>query len=83
MLYYERIDTSEGTNPTKSNKSRECMICYYWFFNHEFKFQDYICNGCHDLTKLSVNCSLFRTVFFYIFSLVYTKCLILWTPISL
>ena len=54
MLYYDRIDTSEGTDPTKSNKSRECMICYYWFFNHEFKFQDYICNDCHDLTMLSV-----------------------------
>ena len=54
MLYYDRIDTSEGTDPTKCNKSRECMICYYWFFNHEFKFQDYICNDCHDLTMLSV-----------------------------
>ena len=26
-------------------------------FNHGFKFQDYVCNGCHDLTwlMLSVN----------------------------
>ena len=31
------------------------MICRYWFFNHEFKFQDYVRNGCHDLTILSVN----------------------------
>ena len=57
MLYYNRIDISEGINPTKSNKSRECMICHYWFFNHGFKFQDYVCNGCHDLTMLSVNIS--------------------------
>ena len=27
------------------------------FFNHGFEFQDYICNGCHDLTMLSVNIS--------------------------
>ena len=27
------------------------------FFNHGFKFQDTICNGCHDLTMLSVNIS--------------------------
>ena len=57
MLYYDRIDISEGTDPTKSNKSRECMICHYWFFDHGFKFQDYVCNGCHDLTVLSVNIS--------------------------
>ena len=57
MLYCDRIDKSEGSNPTTSNKSSECMICHYFFFNHGFKFQDYVCNGCHDLTRLSVNIS--------------------------
>ena len=33
------------------------MICYYWFFNHGFKFQDSVCNGCHDLTILSLSMS--------------------------
>ena len=33
------------------------MICHYSFFNHEFKFQEYTCNGYHDLTMLSVNTS--------------------------
>ena len=27
------------------------------FFYHGFKFQEFICNGCHDLTMLSVNIS--------------------------
>ena len=31
------------------------MICNYWFFNHEIKFQNYVCNGCHDLTTLFVD----------------------------
>ena len=31
------------------------MICHYWCFNHGFKFQDSICNSCHDLTLISVN----------------------------
>ena len=57
MLYYDIIDISKGIDPTKSNKSRECMICHYWFFNQEFKFQYYVCNGCHNLTMLSVNIS--------------------------
>ena len=27
ILHYDRIDTSIGIDPTKSNKSRECMVC--------------------------------------------------------
>ena len=27
------------------------------FFNHWFNFQDYVCNGCQNLTMLSVNIS--------------------------
>ena len=40
MLYYDRIDISEGIDLAKSNNSKECMICHYWFFNHVFNFQD-------------------------------------------
>ena len=57
MLYYERIDISEGIDPTKSNKSKECMICHYFFFNNGFKFQDFVCNVCHDLTMVCLNIS--------------------------
>ena len=31
------------------------MICHYWFFNHGFECQDFVCNGCHDLTMVSAN----------------------------
>ena len=31
MLYYDRIDKSEGIDPTKSNRSKECMICHWDF----------------------------------------------------
>ena len=33
------------------------MICHYLFFNYGFKFQDYVCNGCHDLSMLWLNIS--------------------------
>ena len=33
------------------------MICHYWSFNHGFKFQDSVCNGCHVLTILCLNIS--------------------------
>ena len=32
MLQYERIDISEGIDLNKSYKSKECMICHYWYF---------------------------------------------------
>ena len=54
MLYYDKIDISKGNDPTKSNKSGYHMICHYFFFNHGFKFQDYVCNRCHDFEILSV-----------------------------
>ena len=31
MLYYDKIDISEGIDPAKSNNSKECMVCHYWF----------------------------------------------------
>ena len=55
MLYYDRIDISKGTDAAKSNRSKECIICHYRFFNHGFKIQDSACNRCHDLTMLDVN----------------------------
>ena len=50
MLYYDRIDISEGIDPAKCNSSKECMICNDLFYNHGFKFQDSVGSGCHDLT---------------------------------
>ena len=57
MLYYNRIDKSEGIDLAKSNESKECMICHYLFFNRGLEFQDSVCNGCHDLTMLCFNIS--------------------------
>ena len=57
MLHDDRIDISEAIDLAKSNNSKECMICHYWFFNHGFEIQDSVCKGYHDLTMLSVNVS--------------------------
>ena len=44
----ERIDVSEGVDINKSDKSKECMVCYFWVFNDiYFEFQSYACNRCH------------------------------------
>ena len=39
MLYYDRIDVSEGIGVNKTSASKECDICHYWYFlDREFKF---------------------------------------------
>ena len=32
MLYYDRIDFSEGIDVIKTNESKECDICHCWNF---------------------------------------------------
>ena len=54
MLYYDRIDVSEGIDINKTSASKESNICHYWYFlNKRFKFQTYVCNRCHDLLMMS------------------------------
>ena len=48
MIEYERIDVPEGTDVDKKKLSKECDICHYWYFKDiGFKFEPYLCNGCH------------------------------------
>ena len=52
MLEYDRIDISEGININKTNLSKECDICHYWYYkNVGFKYEHYLCNGCHHLMQ--------------------------------
>ena len=56
MLEYDRIDISEGININKTNASKECDICHYWYFlDKAFNYQPYLCNGCHDLRQKPMN----------------------------
>ena len=58
MLYYDRIEVSEGFDVNMTSKSKESNICRYWYFlNKRIKFQSNACNGCHDLLIMSLNLS--------------------------
>ena len=58
MLYYGRIDISEGINFKKTNASKECNIYHCWYFlNTGFKFQPNVCNGFHYLLMMPMNLS--------------------------
>ena len=56
MLEYERIDISEGIDVNKTNLSKECDICHYWYFKDiGFKYENYLWNGCHDLMQKAMS----------------------------
>ena len=56
-MHHHRIDLNKGIDPVESNNSKECILCHYWFFNHGFKFQSFVCIVCHDLAILCLNIS--------------------------
>ena len=48
MLQYEKIDVN------KTSASKECELCHYWFFKDVgFKFEEHVCNKCHDLLTMA------------------------------
>ena len=56
MLDYRRIDISEGIDVDKTNLSKGCDICHYWYFKDiGFKYEPYFCNGCHDLMQKAMS----------------------------
>ena len=56
MLYFDRIDVSEGINVNELSASKECDIFHYWYIlNYSFKFQPNLCNRCQDFFMMSMN----------------------------
>ena len=56
MLYYDRIDISEGIDFNKTSETKECDIYHFWYFlNRGSKFQPNVCNRCHDLLITSMS----------------------------
>ena len=56
MLEYNRIDISEGIDVNKTSALKECDTCHYWYFKDiGFKYEPYLCNGCHDLMQKAMS----------------------------
>ena len=54
MLQYDRIDVSKGTGINKTSESKERMLYHYWDFKDVgYKFQQYVCNGCHGASMIA------------------------------
>ena len=60
MLEYDRIDISEGIDINKTNKSKECMLCHYWYFlDKNFSYGPYLCDGCYNIMQ---KCNKFKNI---------------------
>ena len=54
MLQQDRVDVSEGIDINKTSALKECMLCHYWCFKDTgYKFQPYVCNGCHGVSMVT------------------------------
>ena len=52
MLKYDKIDITEGIDLNKTNKSKECMFCHYWYYlNKNFTYGPFTCNGCYNIVQ--------------------------------
>ena len=50
MLQHEKISVSEGIDINRTNASKECMLCHYWYFKDVgFKFGPHFCNESHEV----------------------------------
>ena len=56
MLEYDRIDILEGIDINKTYASKDWKVCHYWHFKDiDFKYESYLCNGCHGLMEKAVS----------------------------
>ena len=54
MMQYQKNYVSEGIDVNKTSASKEYSLCHYWFFKDiGFKFEELVCNGCHDLLTMA------------------------------
>ena len=56
MLKYDKIDITEGIDVNKTNKSRECMFCHYWYYlNKNFSYGPFTFDGCYNIVQRLTN----------------------------
>ena len=54
MMQYNKTNVSEVIDVNKTSASKECVLYHYWFFKDiGFKFEEHVCNKCHDLLMIS------------------------------
>ena len=66
MLKYDKIDIKEGIDLDKTNKSKKCMFCHYWYFlNKKFTYGPFTCDRFNNIVQ--------RSTYFKIIAIVHIK----------
>ena len=60
MLWYQKINVSEGIDVNKTSASKECELCHYWLFK---EFEEHVCNKCHDLLRMAYSLKSIATLY--------------------
>ena len=56
MLEYDKIDVSEGIDVNETNTSNIVIFVIIGIFlDKGFKYEPYLCNGCHNLMQKATN----------------------------
>ena len=51
-LIYEKIDISDRIDVDMSDKSKECMLCHYWYFlDKSFSYGPHLWDGCYNMIQ--------------------------------
>ena len=70
MIECERIDILEGIDLNKTDKSKECMLCHYWYFLHKnFSYGPYICDDCYNFSQKNI----LKTLLLFILKKMHTE----------
>ena len=52
----DQADITEGIDFNKTNKSRECKFCHYWYYlNKNFSYGPFTCDGCYAIVQKSTD----------------------------
>ena len=52
LTFFDRIGVH------KTSESKKCKTCHYWYIlGKDFKFKPDVCNGCHNLSMISMKLS--------------------------
>ena len=55
-MKYDKIDIPEGIDINKTNESKECKFCHYWYFlNKNFSYGPYLCDCCYNIVQTSTD----------------------------
>ena len=73
ILVHEKNDISDGIDVDMSDKSKEFMLCHYWYFlDKSFSYGPYLCDGCYNMMQKCIK--LKNIAIFHIKESVYRIC---------